>query len=378
MKNYKSILLIAFCLLISCNKKTVEKQENAGIIKVNENISQKKILYSTLFDSLKYVALKTSDDILIKELTKIKYFNGIIYILDKGTQTLFAFDMNGELIWKIHNMGSGPKEYYQLVDFDIDEENRELLLFSRYDKIQVYGLDGNFIEEWNIPLIGSSFATCENLIYIYTGGRSNFINNENGKYNLLFLHNKNILKGELPFKKELESAMIYNSPNSFCKYDNETRFFMPFSNNIYSIKGDSISIKYRFDFGKYNLPDDYFNNHTTDDLAESRYAYGLNSYWENWKYCCFNITLNKQYCEILYLKTKKIVYKCNIYDDIAYCFPQFFEATDDYILGARYAEDLFTEYNNSKEAKKGTILEKIVFKITEDDNPVIFFCYFKK
>jgi hypothetical protein len=377
MKIYRYVALISFCLLINCSKKTIENNHPHRIVSVDENISEKKMFYSALFDSLKYVSLKTSDSILIKEVTKIKYFNDVIYVLDRRTQVLFAFNLNGELIWKIQHVGRGPKEYSQLVDFDVNEKSKKLLLFSRYEKIQVYDFDGNFIEEWKFPFRGISFATSENRMYIYTGGRVNFINNENEKYNLLFFDNKNILKGEIYFKKELESTMIYNSPNSFCKYDNEIRFFMPFSNNIYSIKEDSVYVEYQFDFGKYNLPCDYFDGHTPDDLVESNYTYGLNSYWENKKYSCFNITSGRQNCEILYLKNKKVCFKGSFYDDLAYCFPTFFHATDDYIIGARYAEDLFMEYNHAKEARQGTILEKVISEITEDDNPIIFFYYFK-
>jgi hypothetical protein len=117
---------------------------------------------------------------------------------------------------------------------------------------------------------------------------------------------------------------------------------MPFKNNIYSIKNDSVYIKYQFDFEKYNLPDDYFDNHTFDDLdEESRYVYGLNSYWENQKYCCFRIKFKPEEKVIFYSKSEAKVHQRYLYDDMAYCSPAIYHATDNFILGALQTEDLF-------------------------------------
>ncbi len=377
MKKIKYILLIGLYLLIGCTNKTGKNDNISCTIAVDENNLSEKILYSDLFDSLKYVSLKTSDEILIKQLTKVQYFNERIYVLDKQMQSVFSFDMAGELVWKIQKQGEGPGEYSQLVDFDIDAQANKLLLFSRLEKIQVYDLEGNFIEEQRTPLFGTSFATFNNWMYIYTGGRSNVLDEKNEQNNLLIRNAQQIWKGEIPFSNELGSVMIYELSNAFCKYENEIRFFMPFSSNIYSVKEDSVYIKYHFDFGKYNFPGNYFDNHTTDDLSETQYAFGLNSYWENKKYCYFQITYKQESVEIMYSKKDGKVYCGILYDNLGYCFPQIFQAAGNCIVGARYPEDLFMEYNYSPDARKNTILEKIISEIDENDNLVVFLYYFK-
>ncbi|GHT51483.1 hypothetical protein FACS189440_20570 [Bacteroidia bacterium] len=347
-------------------------------VSIDKDNYQEEIRYSELFDSLEYIILETSDNVLIKELSQIKYADDKIFVLDKSTQSLFSFDRKGKLIWKIQNIGQGPKEYSQLMDFDIDEKNNQIFLFSRHEKIQVYDFSGQFINEYRIPLRGISFSSNDNKLYLYSGNRANLINGKNENYGLLFIKESTVLKGELPFKEELPSVMIYNSPNAFCKYDNEVRFFMPFLTNIYSIKGDSLYVKYYFDFGKFNLPADYFDNHTVDDLNKSQYAYGLNSYSENQKYCFFKINCNQQSYTVIYFKDQqKVLCYEKFMDDIAYCFPAIYQATNDYFIGARYAEDLFMEYNYSKEKRKNTLLKKIISEITEDNNPVLFFCHLK-
>jgi hypothetical protein len=218
-------------------------------------------------------------------------------------------------------------------------------------------------------------------MFIYAGTTSNEVNRYVvNDYLFLFYENKNTVDGKLPFKpdKRYGSSNSYNSPNAFCHYDGEIRFFMPFSNNIYSIKDDNLYIKYYFDFGKNNLPDNYFDNNTTDDIGESKYAYGLNSFWENDKYYSFNIYINQEFYQVLYSKNEDKVYTGTLYDDMSYCSPPLSDATDDYILGSLSVEDLFLIYNLPKEDNQNMIPEKIISEITEDDNPVIFLYYFKK
>ncbi|MDR0421936.1 MAG: 6-bladed beta-propeller [Proteiniphilum sp.] len=340
-----------------------------------------RVRYSDLFDSVRYVRLETTDDILIKDITQLKCVNGKIYILDNKTQTLFCFNMDGKLAWKICRTGQGPQEYSRLTSFDIDERNGKLYLFSARDKISVCDLSGNFMKEYNVRLGGTSFACGGDHLYIYANNNPNHVEgSETNNYLLLFDEEKNILKGKLPFKadKRFGTMNTYNTSDAFCRYGDEVRFFMPFSNSIYSLKEDSVYIKYQFDFGKYNLPDSYFENYTTDDIRESKYAYGLNSFWESNKYFSFSMYINEEYYQILYDKSADKIYTGILSDDISYCSPLLRAVTDDYAMGSLLAEDLFLINNFSKESRENAIFKEIISEMTEDDNPVVFFYYFKK
>ena len=50
------------------------------------------------------------------------YKNETYYIFDKVQAMIFLFDDNGSYITKIHNIGSGPGEYADISDFDIDAD----------------------------------------------------------------------------------------------------------------------------------------------------------------------------------------------------------------------------------------------------------------
>jgi hypothetical protein len=376
-------LLQAFLLVLlffGCNtsykdskSSTLEEPNTLFIIK--DELT--KINYSEVFDSVKYVVLDTSDDILLSEVTRLKCLDSCIYVLDERTQTLFSFSMNGKMNWKIQDKGRGPDEYYQLRDFDIDCNKKEIYLFSTYDKILVYNFEGDFLHAVPVKLSGSSFAINSDTMYMYNGGNKNPTGGMDESFDIIRITADQKLKGYMPNENALKTVNIYYNSNAFCKVNNELRFYKPFSTNIYSIANDTSNIQYRFDFGEYNMPESYFDEHTPRDLGDSKYAFALNSYWENNRYCSFNIIYNQQFHTILYNKNNNVLHD-SFYDDLGYCFPQIHEATDEYVLGCRSVEELMMEYKFKKEDRKGTVLESVISQIGEDSNPVVFFYYFKK
>jgi hypothetical protein len=375
----KLIMMIAVCVVIFSAINVGISQSTYGTtstILVDISASE-KIKCSELFDSIKYVILETSDDILIAEVSKIEYFDDQLLVMDKKVQTLFSFDVSGKLNWQIQDHGQGPEEYIQLMDFDVDESSGLIYLFSRRDKISVYTLDGQFVKRIPVRLEARSMSVSGSKIYLYTGGNFNSFDNARG-YHVLMVDTAGNIEGLFPFKNEI-GTYIYNTPNAFCEMKDGIRFYMPFETSIYSIDGEELSKKYFFDFGKYNISKNYFDTFKPDALNETDFAFGLNAYWENDSYCSFNINCKKSHFEILYCKKDGIVKTTEnlIFDDVGYCWPTFHCATNEYLIGERSAEDLINEYNVVPAERKGSILERIVSNLTEDSNPVIPFYYFK-
>ncbi|MDR1221823.1 MAG: 6-bladed beta-propeller, partial [Tannerella sp.] len=338
---------------------------------------QKKANFSELFDSVKFIPLETTDEVLISEITKIHSVENRFFIFDRRNQAVFAFDEEGHCIWKIRTRGRGPKEYTQLMGFDIDEDSRKIYLFSRLEKILVYDFDANFLEEYKVRFDGTSIGVMNDRMYLYAYNRTNRNNRENLKNNLLIINKGKIQQAHLPFEKEL-GAIFFNSPNAFYRYNDEMRLYMPFSTKIYSHKGENLTVRYFFDFGRNNIPKAFLEEDNFQDLLEdTNYAYGLNTYWENRNYCSFRIRVEKGSTRILFDKrTKEIKY--GLYDDLAYCFPNIQQATDDQATGFRDAMDLLYEAEHSNARKEKSLLKEVVKNISEDSNPVVFIYYFKK
>jgi hypothetical protein len=376
-KQYLLFLTVFFLMHTHCSSSKNKTDEAIETISVSSINHQKKASFSELFDSVKYILLETSDEVLINEITKIHYIDNRIFIFDKRTQSVFAFDEEGHCIWKIQTRGNGPKEYTQLVGFDVDEDSRKIYLFSRREKILVYDFEANFLEEYKVRLDGTSIGVMNDRMYLYAYNRINRSNGENLKNNLLIINKGKIQQAYLPFEKESE-IVFFNSPNAFYRYNDGIRLYMPFSTKIYSLKGENLTVRYFFDFGRNNIPKAFLEEDNPKDLLEdTNYAYGLNTYWENRNYCSFRISFEKESTRILFDKrTKEIKY--GLYDDLACCFPNIQQATDDYATGFRDVMDLLYEAEHSNAKKEKSLLMEVVKNISEDSNPVVFIYYFKK
>lgn len=385
MRKIFLLMNITVFLFASC-KKGENESVSEKRIHITQHNEASELLYSDVFENenVNIIYLETNDSVLIKRITKLEYFNNHIYVLDTGTQSVFCFDKTGKFIWKINDLGGAPNEYSQLVDFDIDRHAKKIYLFSRLEKILIYDLNGEFIEQQPFYLNAISASVQNDNIYLYTGNLKYSEGSDLAAFSLLIKNNlTNKMTGKIPLKNdEIQNAIyIFETSNAFYKIKDETRFFMPFSNNIYSVKGDSVYIKYTFDFGKYNIPENYFKDYSVEDLKNSKYMYGLNSYWENDRYCAFGVNYNqKNYRNIIYSKKEdKIYFSFN--DDLTKCFPTILFANDDFIVGYRDVSDLIGEYEymktqERKNNQKNT-LENILSSVSEDSNPVVFYYYFK-
>ena len=373
-------VIIIFPLYYTCRDNNLLAENT-----INVDLTKKKeILLSDLFDSVRYVRLETTDDVLIKNISSIRYANNCLYILDVSTKTLFSFDANtGKNLWKIQSIGQGPKEYLEPTDFCIDEKNNRLYLFCNMEKILEYDLSGNFIQEYNVRLKGVSIACGGDYLYIYVGNHPQWINNRWGESHFLTVYNKHdgLLKGLLPFDFNIKigGTRIQQWPNAFYHYNDEMYFFSPYFYDIYSVKGNGVEIVHRFNFGKQNSQR-HLITYSTEELRRTNYARGLHLCWENDMYLSVNTVSAGMFYHILYVKKESQLFVGDFYNDMDYCFPcylGFVQATNDFVFGHVSAINLLKQCIQS-EGKASTLKEKIKAEITEDDNPVIFFYYFKK
>jgi len=110
----------------------------------------------------------------------------------------------------------------------------------------------------------------------------------------------------------------------------------------------------------------------------------MSKFWENDSYLSFGIKFDNSHYTVLYSKKEeKTVYSSRgSYDDLAYCFPRFQEVNNDFAIGFRSMDNIHAELKHAKDilnvSRENTIVEEIVKKTSEEDNPVLFIFYFKK
>ncbi|MCD8179397.1 MAG: 6-bladed beta-propeller, partial [Tannerellaceae bacterium] len=150
-----------------------------------------------LIDSLRYIKLELTDESLIGEITKLEIFEDRIYILDYNTKALFVFSIEGEYLFKIHQLGNGPGEYSQLDFFTLDRERRRIYLTDLMSYFIIeYDLKGNYISQVKIPYWNRGILpVSDDTYFIY----SNYVNNSTNlshEFNMFYTDKAfNIKKG---------------------------------------------------------------------------------------------------------------------------------------------------------------------------------------
>jgi len=264
----KNILLI-LCIscLFSCDKRIriaespIGKEEHLiSVLPKEEDFDVFDL--TPYIDTIKFVKLELTDDneSLIGTIDKVIVYDERIYILDLITHSLFVFDMEGHYLHKITRIGQGPGEYTQLDFFDIDRENKHIVLTDLMSYwVMRYDLEGNFLFKQKIPFWCEDVSVLPNNgIVLYANFRNNSYTLEQ-EYNLLFLDsNMQLKQAYFPYHSQKlgRIKLSTTSQGHFYVFEDKMHFSFPSGSTVYQISGDSLISIYQFDFGKDIVPVD--------------------------------------------------------------------------------------------------------------------------
>ena len=108
----------------------------------------REVYLSELVEAIRYVPLETTTEYMIGEKSvKVKPCAEYIFISEHG-KTIGVFDLDGNFIRTIGNIGKGPKEYNFDYDFWPDETTRNVYVSNVNIKgITAFSFDGKYIED---------------------------------------------------------------------------------------------------------------------------------------------------------------------------------------------------------------------------------------
>ena len=247
------------------NKPSIEINKDSIPIKFDLlNIKEYSDFYSNL-DSIKLIKLETSDESLIGTISRIFIVDDLIFVADYSiTKSIFAFDFEGNYLYKINKIGGGPGEYQNLNMVHIDNENIFILDWISW-KIIKYDLLGNLVFEQRTNPNPEDFININNeeMIFGYSYYR------EDAFYQTVFVNKE--LEAEdtaFPFKNTRELAC---SPMSmFQKLSNDkVLYYYPFCDTIFEIKNKNIYPKYHLSLYHSNQVSSFFE--ATKDMNERNY-----------------------------------------------------------------------------------------------------------
>jgi len=295
------MILLIVLLLVSCDNKPRIKESliaegSTTVIKPKLDYSQLDI--SAILDTVKFVKLELTDKSFIGNINKVIVFEDRIYVLDKQTSSLFVFNMDGKFIFKISRIGRGPEEYIQLDFFDIDLENKQIVLTDLMGYWMLrYDLEGNYVSRKKIPFwIEGVVPIFNNGAVVYSNHRNN--NSKLGQeYNIFYLDSlMQISKAYFPYKSSNfdnpQIKFITPQSGSFYTYNKSRYFFSAYKDQVYQITEEGLNPKYLFDFEGKAFNEEYLSQkNELKRYKEKGEFYSLVGVLENDDYVIFSFYL---------------------------------------------------------------------------------------
>lgn len=212
---------------------------------------------SDLIREIELVPLETSDSTLIGAMPEcmVDPEGGYCVADINGSQRIMRYDSTGRFLFTIGERGKSSHEYLKLSNCVIDSITGDIFIFSDLDKkICRFSKDGRFINSQTAKLqFNQGFPAKDGNFWLWLGhgnGVSDYAVlkiDPQGETVLQFIPSqKNILPVEEMYPVFVETS------------DGRLLLRESFSNRICEVTDDGITPLYRFDFGKYNIPDEYF------------------------------------------------------------------------------------------------------------------------
>ena len=116
------------------------------IISLFERHPKKEVHIRDIAD-IEYIALETTDDVLLGQLTAISHVSDKYIVLWDLHGNVFIFDRTGRIISHFNHSGQGPREFLRMAGAGVvfDEKNREVFIFDAFSsRILVYSIAGEY------------------------------------------------------------------------------------------------------------------------------------------------------------------------------------------------------------------------------------------
>ena len=281
MKN--TLYFLTTILLFSCSTNKGDNVVNVSFSTENADF----VSWLDIFPDMEMIRLTGEQMPILSPMSILIFRNNIYYVIDPfNTKKVHRFDQKGSYLNSIGSFGRGPNEYLYITDVMIDKHDNVMIYSGvRQGVLLTYSPNGALISRVEIPKAPQRYISLNGYHYHYMGNGSNmdyqlYVKNDNGQTVGQFLPSSTV-----PTVQHRGTFSLYGETLIFCPPDD---------NNIYQIHNGKMEVRYRFDFGKYNLPDEYYRiNNQTDfyDYLESKTVTYKNSFDEN-DHCAIFVVYN--------------------------------------------------------------------------------------
>jgi hypothetical protein len=203
-------------------------------------------------DTFDILQLETTDDCLIGKIDKVIYKNGVYYILDKKTSSVFLFDSRGKYISKLSKKGEGADEYTSLDAFVVSDNGD--VWISDTNVRSLIGYDKNFklvkkIKLWDY-IAANDLAFMGNKIYM----ASNWDGFGNHNMQLAsYDANNSAIDGLLYVGKRPDNAAAFIKNSQLSLSGDDCLLIYSYCDSIFQVADNEAKPKYKISFKeRYN------------------------------------------------------------------------------------------------------------------------------
>jgi hypothetical protein len=311
------LLIFSGMLIVACTNSYHPKIDVTQIsIDIDHPVTLK---LSDFFDEVSYILL--SDSFLIGDIERVKIVDDMLFLL--SNKRIFVYDKNsGNTVLSIRNVGKGHGEYISLYDMFFDKRNNIIeLLDMNGKKVLQYGLDGQFINDFDIPFYSFAFHKIDDTNYFFYNNNmtSKVSDNKLVKYNRT---TSKVLNQYLSIDKHLARYFFLVDVNNFGSEENLIFHFAP-SDTVYGFSEKyDLYPKYYIDLMGHQVPPgffkaDYFDIADFSSQATQRsYIYCFGNFLETSDFAMIACRNDQNSYWTLYDKKHQTGYTANaLFDD---------------------------------------------------------------
>ena len=274
VKSLKSLVLLGVVIMsASC-------WNNAGgeRISLSENYSESvpaEKVFSIVNDAIE---LQEDTSFVLNTVKKIVAASDGVYLTD-GT-VICHYGQDGHLMSCISRQGRGSGEYMGIMDFDVDGNIVYVLDMNK--KFIGYDSIGNLLQEKAMDFYPASFMIDDDRIVMTSAYQ------ESGdKFIVLNKLDLRKIGSFFPINENELTWRHFMGQSNFFRYKDEVLFHEPMNCAVQTIRKDTVSVKYVFDFWNRNAPESFWREKHRDVFAinqeatANNYCYGIPYYAEN-------------------------------------------------------------------------------------------------
>lgn len=270
--NYTCFLILF--ILFSCNSNSKRISQDKIINVMFDDINSLK--FSEYFSELEFIPLETNINNLFKKISEIRIKGERIFVFSEAPDNMISiYDLCGNSICAIRNIGKGPGEINYATSFELDTT---ILILDRGNrKILKYNLDGRFLSEIDLNgMYFSKFSVLQNSIFVLYDEMPYEL--QKNKHNILIPQSKLTFwkLTENQKLKQIASAPNLNSnkkihmllKNYFSIYERNLIYWDVFNDkmNVVDLNSFNYTISQKVNFGKFKMTETAFNNYFEEEL----------------------------------------------------------------------------------------------------------------